>query len=115
MKNDFDTMVNNIEKELLDLKTASEYSSVKSAYSTQISVTTGLYRITYQNTSEEVYSLVSGNPVNDNYGVAFARTPSSNTQVVEINTDEMTYPSPTRTSRMTVIANKPIISITRIS
>lgn len=115
MKNDFDTMIKEMEAEVLNLKTASEYASVKSSYSLSTSVRTGLYRITYRATSEPVYAFAFGSRVNDNYGVAYLRTPSGNTQVVEINTDEITYPSPTHTATLTIIANKPILSVTRIS
>ena len=114
MQNSFDIAIKEIEDEILNLKTASEYSSVKSSYSTQVQVTTGLYQITYQDTAEPVFSFAFGTAVTDNFGVAQLRTPSGNTQIVEINTDEVTYPSPTHTSQLTVIANKPVISITRI-
>ena len=116
MKKDFDTMIKNLEQELTDLKTSARYASVRSARTTtQTNVTTGLYRVTYENTNVPVFSFVYGSPVNDNWGTVWARTPSGNTQVVEVNTDEVTYPNTTHTAQMIVISNKPVVSITRIS
>lgn len=115
MKNDFAEAIDNIEKELLALKTASDYASVRSAHSAQVDVRTGLYRITYENTSDPIFSLAFAPAVADNYNIAYLRTPSGNTQIVEINTDDMVYPSNTHTARLTIVSNVPVTSITRIS
>ena len=114
MKNDFSLAIKAMEQELLNLKTSSKYSSVRTAYSTQTVVRTGLYRITYQNTEGDLVSFGYGTDVPDNYGVVFLRTPTGNTQIAEVNTDSRTYPSPTYDAQMTIIANKPIVSITRL-
>lgn len=115
MENDFSVRIANIERRLLELKTASDYASVRSAYTTQVSVYTGLYRVTYSSTDEAVFSFAYGTPVSDNYGTIFPRTPNGNQQVIEVNTDMRAYPSTTQTAQMTIIANKPVVSITRIS
>lgn len=115
MAREFEKMVNSLEEEILNLKTASQYSSIRSAYSVGTTVRTGLYRITYQDTGEDIFSFVTGTPVSDNNGTVWPRTPTGNNQIVEVNSDAITYPSPTSDIRMTVISNIPVVSITRIS
>lgn len=111
----FDEEIKNIEAEILALKTAKEYSSVRSAYSASVNVQTGLYEIIYQDTGEDIFSFVYGSYVDDNWGTVWARTPVGNTQIIEINTDKTTYPSPTQQATMTIVSSVPVVSITRIS
>lgn len=92
MGNEFDKRIKNIEQELTDLKTASEYSSIRSAAITYSQlVYTGTYRITYENRGEPVFSLVHTGIISDEeeLGGAMAHTPEGNTQIVEVFTSYM--------------------------
>lgn len=117
MKNDFDDRIKNIERELLALKTASEYSSVRTANITSSGqISTGLYQITYQNTGESIISMMyQGTP---DYCNLYARTPVGNKQIVEVKTvrwNNSTQSYEYFTNRLIVVSNVPVTSITRIS
>lgn len=117
MKNDFDTEVKNIEKEILNLKTASEYVSIKNAYSVSVAVTTGLYRITYAASDEPIISMAYKGIV-ANRGYYYLRTPGTNTQIAEVlttywsNQDQTYY---TDNNSIIIISNRKVESIVRIS
>lgn len=104
--NDFEEEIKQIKSEILALKTASAYTTIRSAdFTSTILVSQGLYRVTYA--SEPVYSFCYiGTDVEDS-GLPFPRTPEGNTQVIEIRYDEDSAP-------LTIVSNVPILSITRI-
>lgn len=117
MNNEFDKELKYIEEELLKIKTASEYTSIKNAsIFSNLRVTTGLYRITYKSTTNAIIAMVyKGMP--GNYGRYYLRTPSGNTQIVEVvttywsNADQRYY---TDENTLTIISNTPVESIVRI-
>lgn len=118
MKNEFDKEIKYIEDELLDLKTASEYTSIKNAsVFSNLRVTTGLYRITYKQSDNPIIAMVyKGIPAN--YGVYYLRTPSGNTQIVEVVTTYWSNPDQTYytdENTLTIISNTPVLGIERIS
>lgn len=119
MKQQFDEVIKNIEDELLALKTASKYASIRSSqFSASTMVRTGLYRITYESASDEIFSLVYCGVSGSDWGLAFARTPINNTQVVEVVTDvinEQTQDWETFSAPLAVVSNVPVVNITRIS
>lgn len=119
MNNEFDKRIKNIEQELTDLKTASEYSSVRSAaikYSQ--TVYTGTYRITYQNVGEPVFSLVHTGIISDEeeLGGARARTPEGNTQIVDVFTSyiDTNNQEITKYTTMVIVSNIPVVNIERL-
>ena len=117
MNNEFDKELKYIEEELLKLKTASEYTSIKNAsVFSNLRVTTGLYRITYKASDNPIIATVyKGTP--GNFGNYYLRTPSGNTQIVEVvttywsNADQRYY---TDENTLTIISNTPVESIVRI-
>ena len=120
MNNEFDKRIKNIEQELTDLKTASEYSSVRSAaikYSQ--TVYTGTYRITYENKGEPVFSLVHTGIISDeeDLGGAMPRTPEGNTQIVEVFTSyfDENNQEIVKYTTMVVVSNVAVTKIERIS
>lgn len=117
MNNEFDKELKYIEEELLKLKTASEYTSIKNAsVFSNLRVTTGLYRITYKASDNPIIATVYKGIVG-NYGRYYLRTPSGNTQIVEVvttywsNADQRYY---TDENTLTIISNTPVESIVRI-
>jgi len=124
MNRDFEERIKTIEAELVALKTASLYSSVRSSYAISPTyVRTGLYRVTYAETGEPIMStfyINTSSPSWDDYLVLriFPRTPVGNTQVLEINTTysrDYGQTSQTYDVLLTALSNRPITSITRIS
>lgn len=117
MNNEFDKELKYIEEELLKIKTASEYTSIKNAsVFSNLRVTTGLYRITYKASDNPIIAMVYKGIVG-NYGRYYLRTPSGNTQIVEVvttywsNADQRYY---TDENTLTIISNTPVESIVRI-
>lgn len=116
MQNEFDQRLKNMERELLDIKTASIYSSVKSvetSASTQVS--TGLYQITYEEGDTNIMSLMFLG-----YGSVYPRTPVGDTQIIEIATsgspiDQNTGEYTVYSTQLSVISNRKVVSIARIS
>jgi hypothetical protein len=116
MQNEFDQRLKNMEQELLDIKTASIYSSVKSVETSASSqVRTGLYQITYDSGDTNIMALMFVG-----YGGVYPRTPQGDTQIIEIatagppvdpNTGEYTVYS----TQLSVISNRKVLSIARIS
>lgn len=119
MGNEFEKRIKNIEQELTDLKTASEYSSVRSAAITYSqTVYTGTYRITYENKGEPVFSLVHTGIISDEeeLGGAMARTPEGNTQIVEVFTSYMNSQQQeiVKYTTLVVVANLAVTNIERV-
>lgn len=113
--NDFDRMIKNIEKEILDSKTASQYTSIRSVdFSVSSPVYTGLYRVVYNNDSEPILSFIYMGTDLGNWGIAYPRTPSGNTQIIEVDTTFYDAGYQTGSVPMVVVSNVPVISITRI-
>lgn len=118
MKNEFDQRIKDNEQEILDLKTASEYTSVKLAnFTSSTLVRTGVYQITYGAPNEEIISSVFCGTSGSNWGISYPRTPSGNTQIVEVNSDRyddvtegyVTYDVP-----LSIASNRPVTSVVRL-
>lgn len=119
MRSDLDEKLKYVEKELTDLKTASEYTSVRSAAVTYSQlVYTGTYKITYENKNEPVFSIVHNGIIADenDLGGARARTPEGNTQIVEVFTSYMDSNNQevTKTTTLVVVSNLAVVKIERI-
>lgn len=119
MKSDLDEKLKYIEKELTDLKTASEYSSVRSAAVTYSQlVYTGTYKITYENKNEPIFSLIHTGIIADenDLGGARPRTPQNNIQYVDVFTSYMDLNNQevTKTTTLVVVSNLAVKSIERI-
>lgn len=115
----FDNRVKALENELLALKTASVYTSIRSASFTASNlVYTGLYRLTYGPPTEEIFSIVLCGTSNREWGIGYPRTAGTNSQIVEINSDRFDPYTQTVTTLqvpLVVVSNRPVISIERIS
>ena len=116
--------LDNIWSEILDLKTASSYSSVRSSSTNSpTTVRTGIYRVTFQETGEPIMAKYYIDTTNLSWQSAyfmriFPRTPESNTQVIEVNSSVDTsdhQSSITYDVNLIILSNRPITSITRIS
>lgn len=118
MKNDFDKEVKDIEQELIDLKTASKYTSVRSAlYTADALVYTGVYRIRYENADNPIFSIVYCNYMDSHWGIAYPRTPNGNEQIVEIDTtffDADLNEYVTKQAPLSIASNIPVAGIERI-
>lgn len=117
MTRDFENRLKKIQQELTDLKTASQYSSLRSVHTTSTSgVTTGLYRVTYDNPNNEpIISLFYKN--DNNYGMLYGRTPGTSSQIVEVNStrwDNTQQTYITETTSLVVVSNVAVSSIARI-
>lgn len=107
MNNEFDEKLKEIERELLDIKTASVYSSVKSAnFTTSFSVYTGIYQINYENSNEQILSNIYCGRAQGDWGIAYIRTPEINSQIIEVVADD---PVP-----LSIASNKKVISVVRL-
>lgn len=123
MENDFSKRIKNIEDEILALKTASEYSSVKSASATSpTTVRTGFYRVTFAPNEEPILARYfidtsSLGWVALNFRI-YARTPETNSQVIEVNTSislDLGQTATTYDLFLTILSNRQVVSIERIS
>lgn len=115
MKSDFDQRIKNMEQELTNLKSATEFTSIKSAsFSASTNVRTGYYQIIYE-ANDGILSQVYCGSSSGVWGMAYARTPNGNSQIVEITSDKgsggsiVTYDVP-----LVIASNSPVISITRL-
>lgn len=120
MNSEFDKKLKDIEQELTDIKTASEYSSVRSAATAYSDlVYTGSYLITYDNRGEPIFSMVHTGLIEDqtDLGRSMARTPENGTQIVDIFTSyqDAGGQEVVKYTTMVVVSNVPVLSITRIS
>lgn len=107
-----------IEDEVLRLKNAKEYASVKSSFSQRIDAYTGIYKVTYNNNNQQVLSEFFSSIVETNYIIIGARPSSGNEQIVEVQTSYWSNEEQriiTTTVSLIAVANYPIVSITRIS
>lgn len=105
--NDFDQTIKKIESELLAIKTASQYTSVRSAnFTASVAVRQGLYQINYQSSGEPVFSFCYIGTNIEEYGSPYPRTPQGNTQVIEVKYDS--------SAPLVIVSNVPVTSITRI-
>jgi len=115
MNNEFDKKIRAFKRELLDIKTASTYTSVRSAnYLTGVTLSTGLYRVTYQNIGEPVFSLIYRT---GGWGTAKGRTPNVITQDIEVYTDEWDAQSQSivhHTVQIAIASNLAVVGITKI-
>ena len=119
MKNDgFEDRMKELENELLAIKTASAYASVRSASFTSSNlVHTGLYRITYGPPIDPIFSIVLCGTSNREWGIGYPRTAGNNTQIVEINSDRYDPYTQTVTTLdvpLVVVSNRPVTKIERI-
>lgn len=123
MKNIFSQKIKKLEQELVDLKTASKYTSVKSSsYVSPTQVYTGTYQINYKSGEEPIMSKVyisSGTPswLRTLVVRAYLRTPSTDSQILEINTsvpDSGGQTPVTSNATITILSNREIASITRV-
>lgn len=117
MVNEFDQRIKRIEKEILDLKTASEYASMRNTYTTSATLTNGLYQIEYDVQDEDILA-TAFRAVDAYYCVPSLRTPSGNLQIMELQTkywDNEQQAYITDSCPVTIISNYPVKSITRIS
>ena len=117
MQNEFDQRIKKLEQELLDLKTAAKYTSVKSAaFTTSTTVYTGLYQITYEESLDSIMANIFCGTSQGQWGIAYPRTPTGNVQLVEIATDHyeeggyVTYNVP-----LSITSNRKVLSIARIN
>lgn len=107
MNNEFDDKLKQIEKELLDIKTASVYSSVKSAnFTTSFSVYTGIYQINYENSNEQILSNVYCGTSQGEWGIVYVRTPERNSQIAEVIADTQVP--------LSITSNRKVISVVRL-
>ena len=117
IKNDFTDKLKRIEQEILDLKTATQYSSIRTAYRVSTRVTTGLYKIDYGTDGQAIMSQFNRQDRNTPCYVS-GRTPSSNSQIVEVDTtvwDNQQQQFITYENGLVIISNVPVSSVTRIS
>lgn len=115
MNEEFGNKIKNIEREILDLKTASLYTSIRNtitAYSGVVS--TGVYKIVYNNQGENIISDVYTNKYKKLAGSVSLRTPQGSEQFVDVDTTDRVTGVPYTTS-LVVVSNVPVVSITRIS
>ena len=117
MKNQFADRIYFLEKELLDLKTASAYTSLRSVnLKTAASVSTGLYQITYGEGESPIFAMAY--VALSSFNRCAIRTAQGNTQIVEVNTtkwDNNTQSYQTFTNQLIVVSNRPILGITRLN
>lgn len=112
---EFEERIKKIELELTALKTAAGFSSTRSSSSTVASVSTGVYRVEFEESDEAImaqYYLLT-----DVHGLtAKPRTASNGAQVVEVNT---TYWGDdgyiTTVCSLEIIANRPVVGVVKIS
>lgn len=121
MDNEFADRIKKLNLELLALKTASLYTSIRNTVTAfSGNVYTGVYRIDYDNNGENIISDVYTNKYRQVLGSVSLRTPQGSFQLVDVNT---TYPDTsggtgnpiTYETSFVVVSNVPVTSITRIS
>lgn len=120
MKNEFAERLKEIEQELTDLKTATNYTSIKSSVeSSLVNATTGTYRITYNSQGEDVMSMFFSTKGDFMYPIIMPQTISDNVQIVKINTtyfeaSSSGYTPITDHTNLTIVSNVPIQSIVKV-
>lgn len=120
--NEFEKRIKVIEQELVNLKTATEYTAVRSVqFGRVVKVQTGLYQITFDLPEAEsvlAFAYCGLIEETDFYGTTSSRTPIGNTMVVEISTDYRDFDIQqmvTGIAPLYVLASRPVVSIERIS
>lgn len=112
MNNEFDERIKKMEQELINLKTASRYASMRPAcVMNRVAVNTGVYKIYYNNPSGEPIATFIITDDRYNRAGAYAHTPDASTQVVDMvasNHDE------SWTGYVSIISNVPVSRIERI-
>lgn len=121
MNHELESKIKNIEQEILDLKTATKYSSLRSSstiYSQPLS--TGNYRVTYNNHGNEVIALFFTEDTQGyRHGPARALPLNGSTQTVQIDASYAIW-NDAQVSRgdftviLTIISNYPVVSIEAI-
>ena len=115
MNDDFLSRMKNIEMEILELKTSSLYTSVRNTITAfSGTVSTGVYKIVYDNKGERIISDVYTNKYKKSDGSISLRTPQGSNQMVDVDTTNRTTGQVYSTS-FVVISNVPVISISRVS
>lgn len=118
MENKFVQEIKNIEAELLALKTGSGYTSIRPAnFTSSANVYSGVYQITYGGKNEQIFSIVDCKVTSGWIGSVFPRTPSNNTQIVEVQTTHLADDGTsyiTDTCPLSIISNRPVTGVQRI-
>lgn len=118
MENKFVQELKDIEAELLALKTGSEYTSIRPAnFTSSTNVYTGTYQINYATSTEQIFSIIACKVSSGWIGSVFPRTPSTNSQVVEVNTthfDENTSTYVTENCPLSIVSNREVTSVQRL-
>lgn len=119
MANNFEERIKNMEREVLDLKTASLFTSIRNVTVTHSgTVYTGVYKITYESSDEPIMSFFYSDKYKKSEGSIKPRTPSGSTQYVEVDTTyaviEQGGATPvTYNISFSVVSNIPVKSIVR--
>lgn len=112
MQDEFAKRIKHIEDELLALKTNSKYTSAKPMEYTSVDVTeSGVYRITYENTEENILSIVTNALPSQLYEEVKARSIQGTHQDVEIFIDP-TYAG--EVVRLTVLSTAQVIGFEKV-
>lgn len=115
MNDDFSNRIKKIEQELLDLKTSSLYTSIRNTVTAFAgTVSTGVYRVDYNNSGENIISDVYTNRYKQTSGSVSLRTPQGSYQLIDVDTTDRNTGIPSTTS-LVVVSNVPVVSITRVS
>lgn len=120
MQNNFSKRLKKIKEELLALKTASEYTSIRNVVATHSgTVYTGSYKITYESSSEPIFSQIYSGLNKNSNGTIMLRTPQSGYQIVDVDTTYAVIEQGSATpvtfqTSFVVISNIPVVSIERI-
>lgn len=113
MKNEFDEKVKKIEQELIDLKTACEFTSTRSAFvQNLVPVNTGVYQITYDNPdADHIATFIIADDPNNMAGTYLRSPSSSSVQLADIVSSNT---SQSWTGRISIVSNLPVVSFTKI-
>jgi hypothetical protein len=110
--------IKNAEQEIIDLKTSSQYTSIRSInFSSGFKATIGTYRATFSD-NNGVLSLVYCSDSEGVWGsgIVYGRTPSGNTQIIEVGYSEYALSgSSSDVVPITIISNSPVQSIQKLT
>lgn len=119
--NNFENEIKYIESELIALKTAKQYSSTRNVnISSYPNINTGLYLVTYEK-SEFISNVYPGYITGSSnlWGSVYQRTPSGNTQVIEVDTttsgNDPEGPRDDNYITLTIISSVKVMSVQKIS
>lgn len=101
MNDDFATKINEMEREVLALKTAQSYANTSTAglYQSENNPASGTYLVTYSSGDNEILSLITWD------GVMAAFTPSGNTQQLVL----------TNVRSFRITSNRRVLSVQKVS